>query len=635
MLAALSAVIPHNNALAQPVVAPTQTVTTVASRQPLLQDQQVADVRVFTREQLQALPADNLADALQVLAGVQISRTGGPGQPTSVLMRGASASNTMVLVDGIRMGSATLGQFDFANLGLSGIERIEVLRGPGATLHGADAVGGVILISTRPSWASSSASASFAMGQLGGQESAARVRRAGSEWDLQVQASREAATGQSAVRPNDRFGIFNPDADGFLRRTVAVGGGWSPLPGHRAQATVLSTRLFSRFDSADYLPPTYAPDASPDFATRTASQTTSLQYQWPIGETFTARVNAGRGEEDSRSGASFPDRFMTTRRQAGAQISWQAHDHHLWVLGLDTLAESVEASGYEARAARDNQAVVLAYSGRWNQVQVQADARQDRNSVYGSHATGRSGLRWTLSPDSSVRLQAATTFRAPSFNDLYYPGYGVSTLKPEQGRSLEAGLSTRTGDVRWDSTVWRQHIRDLIAYTGERNRCPPSVDYSFGCAANLGQAELKGMTLEAARSMPASADGSATGSATGSALDWRLGYDLTDARDDQGQPLPRRARHQWRAHADQSWAGWRWGSAVVWQSVRRESGAALKGGTKLDLQAQRPLGGGWSVQARVLNALNADIEPARDYRAPGRQAWLGVRWDDRAASRTN
>ncbi|MFM8795282.1 MAG: TonB-dependent receptor, partial [Betaproteobacteria bacterium] len=214
----------HSNAQ----TAADQSVVTVASRLPQAPDRLTADAVVINREQLAALPADNLADALQALAGVQVSRTGGPGQPTSTLIRGASAANTLVLIDGVRMGSASLGQFDFSTIGLAGIERIEVLRGPGASVYGADAVGGVVLITTRASAAvegegngtgatrhraalaagslsSSEASASTQIGQPWGQ----------GDWSAQLQAARQASAGVSAVRPNDRFGTYNPDADGY------------------------------------------------------------------------------------------------------------------------------------------------------------------------------------------------------------------------------------------------------------------------------------------------------------------------------------------------------------------------------------------------------------------------------------
>jgi vitamin B12 transporter len=113
---------------------------------------------------------------------------------------------------------------------------------------------------------------------------------------------------------------------------------------------------------------------------------------------------------------------------------------------------------------------------------------------------------------------------------------------------------------------------------------------------------------------------------------WRLAYDGVDARDGNGQTLPRRARHQWRLQSQHTLAGWQLGTAWLWQSERREAGAVLRDGTRLDLQALRKLGPampGWSLRLSVLNALDRDIEPALDYRAPGRQFFAGLRWEGR------
>lgn len=596
--------------------APFQTVTTVASREPLAADQQVADVVVITRQELQSLPVDNLADALQRLTGVQVSRTGGAGQPTSVLMRGAAASGTLVLVDGVRMGSATVGQFDFATLGLAGIERIEVLRGPGATVHGADAVAGVVLVTTRQAGAPSGVAATVGAGQLGAQETSLRGRRTGGGWDVQMSASREAGRGTSAVRPGDRFGLFNPDADGFQRQSLQLGGGWTVAPGHRFDATVHASRLFSRYDSAVFLPPTFAPDASPDFATRTGTAASQLRYAGQSGRSWSWQAHVGRGQEDSRSGAITLDRFQTDRDQAGLQVSWQPVGGHRWTLAWDHLGETVRADSYPQTVSRRNDALTLSYGGRVGPLQLQADARQDRNSVYGSQETGRAGLRWSLSPQTDLRLQAATSFRAPSFNELFFPAFGVPTLSPEEGRSLEAGVSHLIEGLRWSVSAWRQSIRNLIAFSGDRARCPAGTAFDFGCAANFGEAALRGLTVEIAPQRSAGAWGS-----------WRLGYDHTDARDGEGKPLPRRARHQLRVQAEMALSGWRVGPSWLWQSERQEGGVALRGGSRLDFQATRPLGPAWTLQMRLLNALNADIEPARDYRAPGRQAWVGLRWE--------
>jgi vitamin B12 transporter len=316
------------------------------------------------------------------------------------------------------------------------------------------------------------------------------------------------------------------------------------------------------------------------------------------------------------------DRYRTTRQEAGAQMAWLMGHAHEWLLAWDHLSEQVSTNNYTSPGTRDNQAVTLAYSGRFNALQVQLDGREDRNSVYGTHRTGRSGLRWALTPQTSLRLLAATTFRAPSFNELYYPGYGVATLSPESGRSLEAGLVHAIGRSQWQATLWRNHVDQLIAYSSDPANCPRNTAYAFGCAANIGRAQLEGFTIETQWA----------GSGTRTTPDWRLAYDGVDARDGNGQVLPRRARHQWRLQSQHHLAGWQMGSSWLWQSTRRESGVALRDGLRLDLQALRPLGP-WmpntALRISMLNALNHDIEPARDYRVPGRQLYVGLRWEGR------
>ncbi len=611
-----------------------QSVVTVASRLPLPADRLTADAAVITREQLALLPADNLADALQALAGVQVSRTGGPGQPTSVLIRGAAAANTLVLVDGVRMGSATLGQFDFSTIGLAGIERIEVLRGPGASVYGADAVGGVVLVTTRAGRPDARHSGRNADGSAtvlnrfaataGSQSSSdvsAATQVAQGAWDAQLQWARQASAGVNAVRPNDRFGLHNPDADGYRRQTLQASGGWQLAPDHRVEASTLQARLFSRYDSAEYAPPTFAPNALLDFSTRTDTSASALRYEGRSGA-LTWRARLGRGVEDSTSGARQLDTYRTERDEAGVQVAWALAAGHDLVAAWDRLEEQVRTNNYSTPGARDNDALTLAYTGQFGSVQLQADGREDRNSVYGTHRTGRTGLRWALTRDTSVRVLAATTFRAPSFNELYFPGYGVPTLAPEQGRSLEAGLAQRMGRAQWQATLWRNRVDDLIGYSADPARCPRTPDYAFGCAANFGKAELKGYTVEVQWPRLLGA----------TVAPWRLAYDGVDARDGNGQTLPRRARHQWRLQSQHTLAGWQLGTAWLWQSERREAGAVLRDGTRLDLQALRKLGPampGWSLRLSVLNALDRDIEPALDYRAPGRQFFAGLRWEGR------
>ncbi len=133
---------------AQAQANPGSTVQVIGTRAPTALNRVVADVVVIDRDRIRATSADSVEDLLRREGGIQLSRNGGPGQNASVLIRGSGASSTLVLIDGVRVGSATLGQTDLAAVSLAQVERIEIMRGPGSSLYGADAIGGVVNIVT-------------------------------------------------------------------------------------------------------------------------------------------------------------------------------------------------------------------------------------------------------------------------------------------------------------------------------------------------------------------------------------------------------------------------------------------------------------------------------------------------------
>jgi vitamin B12 transporter len=275
--------------------------------------------------------------------------------------------------------------------------------------------------------------------------------------------------------------------------------------------------------------------------------------------------------------------------------------------------DQAQATPYTADVSRRNTAGVLELTGSAGAWSWQGDLRLDDNADFGRVTTGRLGGGWRWAPGWKLRALAGTTFRAPSFNDLYYPGYGVPTLEPERGRSVEAGLLWRNAASDASATLYRNRVRDLIGYESDRSRCPADPAYDFGCAANLKSATLQGATLAAAhRAGP---------------LALKLQYDWLDASDDAtGEPLPRRARHQGTLGADWTAGAWTWAASLLYLGQRPDGGEQLATETTLDLAATWRMAGPWSLQARLLNATDEDCEPVRDYQGLGRQAWLVLRY---------
>jgi vitamin B12 transporter len=589
------------------------TVVVTGVREPTAIDRLAADVVVIDRRAIAESSADSVADLLRREAGVQLSRNGGPGQSTGILLRGAASVNTVVLVDGMRIGSATLGYAQLDALSLANIERIEVLRGPGSSLYGADAVGGVVQIITRQGAAGGLLTAALGVGGYGSREASAGVSGVSGVWDVALSLGREQSDGVSAVRPGDTWGNHNPDTDGYALNTAQARIGLRPAAGHRLGLTLLRTRLNAQYDATEYAPPSYAPDNTPDFRNRLETDVASLDWRGRYGS-LTASARAAHSVDDLRSGGTQIDRFRTARDHLTAQLAWQAGALGELVGAVEHLREEASSTSFMADVSRRNDAVVLALNGAASGWNWQADLRHDDSSDFGGVTTGRLGGSLKLSPALKLRALAGTTYRAPSFNELYFPGYGVATLQPERGRSVELGLDWRSGASQASATLWRNQLRELIGYESDPTRCPDPTLYSFGCARNLSQARLQGLTL--------------AGSHQAGALGLKAQIEVLDAKDSStGARLNRRAAHQACVTADWQAGAWRYSASVLRLGARPDGGAELAAETTLDLAATWRPAPRWTVQAKLLNATDTDVQPVRGYQGLGRQAWLVLRYE--------
>lgn len=587
-----------------------QTVVVTGTREPLPLDRVTADVVVIDAARIRESTADSVEDLLRREAGVQVSRTGGPGKTASVFIRGMSGNGTVVLVDGVRIGSATLGLTAFEALQLADIDHIEVLRGPGSSLYGADAVGGVVQIFTRKGSGAPRFNAHVAAGEYGAAQASVGVSGSSGAFDYAASLSHERDDGVSTLRPNDQFGYYNPDRDGHRRTSAQLKLGFTPAEGHRLGFSVLDTRLNSRFDTGEAVPPTYN-DATSDPRDRIDTRVVALDYRGRIARDWTLSALVSHDNDDSRSGDLLVYHYRTRRDQATVQAAWTPSADTQLVIAAERLEEKADTDAYDD--SRRNSALVLGYTGRFGANTLQADVRYDDNSAYGSHTTGRLGWSFALTPAWSVRALVGTTFRAPSFNDLYFPGYGVPSLEAERGRSVELGTQWRQGTTEASATVYRNRVKNLIQYQADVSQCPATGAFTYGCADNIGRARLEGATFTA-------------GHRWGD-LRVRATVDFLDAKDaDTGARLTRRAAHQESVSADYDWGAFTFGAGLLSVGSRPDGTAKLGGYTLVDLSARWRFAQQWQLEAKLLNATDRDYQPAFEYNALGRQAWLGLRY---------
>jgi vitamin B12 transporter len=590
-------------------------VVVTGTREPQPLSRSTADLVVIDSATIRRSTADSVEDLVRRLTGMQLTRNGGPGQTSGYLIRGASASGTVMLIDGVRVGSASAGQAEFESLSLAQIDHIEVLRGPASSLYGADAVGGVVQIFTRRGEGSPRVTGGAALGGYRSREGDIGVSGSQGPFDYAATIGRESSRGVSALRPGDQFGNFNPDTDGYSRNFGNVRLGYQPAAGHRIGVTLLETRLNAQYDSSEFNPPDFVQDPSPDFRNHLVTQVASIDYRGEISSLWTTNLQASRNVDDERTGGTTLERFRTNRAQATWQNALHLAADQQVVLAYEYLREEVEGDVFADTPKRNNNAFVLGYAGRLAGNGLEASVRYDDNSVYGNNTTGSVGWNYEVISGLKLRALAGTTFRAPTFNDLFFPGFGVATIQPERGRSVEVGVVWQSGATGASATLYQNRVKDLIGFQPDRTFCPPDPAFNFGCAGNVSRAKLQGASF--------------SGSQQWGPLSVRGTVDWLDAKDaDTGVRLIRRAAHQESLAVDYDFGSATLGAAVLDIGSRPDSGGVVLGGYAVfDVRASWRFQPKWRLEAKVLNALDHRVEPVRDYQGLGRQAWIGIRFD--------
>jgi vitamin B12 transporter len=567
-------------------------VVITANRVPQAADTVVADLVVIDAEQIARAGPIGLAELLQRHAGAEISVNGGPGQPSGVFLRGTNTSHVVVLVDGVRINSATTGTNALEHLPLAQIDRIEVLRGPASSLYGADAIGGVIQIFTR---ATDGVTAGVSAGSDQRGEVRAGIGRTAGDWSWSVNAGGLDVQSLSATNASNTFS-FNPDDDPYRDKHANGAVQWRWADGHRVSLRGMVSSAATHFDSG--------PGSDP--VNKQSLSTLALQSEDRFTRNWLSTVRLARGSDHSTSSGPFPSIFDTDQDQ----VSWQndiSIDRTTLSAGAEWRREHVTSDTAYTQTSRIVQSLFAAAQHGFDTVQLEGSLRTDNNSQFGTHTTGRVGAGWSFAQDWRVTAAAGTAFRAPSFNDLYFPlSFGFSgnpDLKPERSRGLDAALRYRNGGTTVSLAAFDNHIDDLIA-----------VDPTFTTVVNINRAHIPGATLAASQLWGA----------------WRGDVEWThqNPRDaDTGNLLVRRARDHGRMGLAYDTGVWRVGGDLVGSGERFDSAAntpasRMGGYGLLSLYANWSITPEFTLGARVINATDKRYEIAQGYNTAPRQYQL-------------
>jgi vitamin B12 transporter len=591
-------------AIASPSFAQTlDAVVVTANRMPQRAADVIADTTVIHAEEIARSGAGSVADVLQRQRGIEITRNGSAGAATSVFLRGANSNQVVVLLDGVRIGSATSGVAAWNAVPLGAIDRIEVVYGPLSTLYGADAIGGVIQIFTRKGDGAAVAGGSVGAGSNATRSVDASVHGSANAVRYAFSAGHEESDGFSATRQG-AFG-FNPDEDGYRRRSANGRLSLAVADGHEIGAQFLHSALGAQYDSG----------AGPyDVNNKQDLNTAAVYLASQFLPNWRSTVQYARSSDKLGS-------FTGATAAGASQIDTQ-QDEFTWqntiAIGADTLQllyshrqeEVVSSSSAALSRTRSTNAYAAAYSVKRGPHLLDLSARHDR-SVYGNKNTGAAGYGYDFGNGLRATASVGSSFRAPTFNELYYPGYGLPTNQPEKGRNVDTGLRYDSGSVQLDATYYRNRLTDMIVSS---TPCPGTGLGS--CAYNVNRAKLEGVTV--------------AGQARVKNLNLRASMDWQDPKDETtGKRLARRAKRHAGFAADTSFGAFKAGAELQLSGARFDdaaNGRPLGGYGLLNLYTIWQITPDISLLARVNNAAGKQYELARNYGTSGRTWFAALRY---------
>ena len=575
-------------------------VTAARTAQPIADV--LADITVISGEELVRSGAQSLTEVLQRQPGVEIIQNGGPGAVSGALLRGANRGQTLVLVDGLRVGSSSAGSTTFEAIPLDQIERIEILRGPASSLYGADAIGGVVQVFTKqPQGTGFTPNVSAGYGTYNTASGSVGFSATNGPLRMSLQAGGRRSDGFNAIVNPDNFS-YNDDRDGYSTKNLSANANWTWATGQELGFQYLGNRLDSQYDGG------------PGFDERTITtlQAWSVVSRNRINDVWTSQLTAGEGSDDSESQTAFGNfPFKTTQQQYLWQNDFKLPLGNLGVI-LERRLEHLATDAGFATTQRNTSSATGVYQLRYGDAALQANLRRDDSDQYGGKTTGGIALGYKLSPAWRVTAGASTGFKAPSFNDLYYPGFSNPDLVPETSRNYEAGVywTAASGDARWEARAVGFHnaVDHLIVF---------QCDADFNCLPrNVASATLQGMTL-------------------GLDLTWRdtrvtASLDLQDPKDDAtGKLLPRRAREHGAIRVLQQAGPVQLGVEYVASSLRyddAENRRTMGGYGIVNLTLEWPFAKGLSLLLRGDNVFDKNYQLAADFSTGGATVFAGLRW---------
>jgi len=578
-------------------------VVVSAARLPQLLSDTVPATAVFTREDIARSGAMDLPTLLSQAPGAQIVTNGGLGSSASLFLRGASSSQSLLLIDGVRIDSASLGTAQLAMLDTSAIDRVEMVNGNVSALYGSGAIGGVVQVFTdegAPHPPRFRFETSY--GRYGTQRQSAGVNGAldaSGNTTFSFAVSRLKTNGFSAIDAKQASNA-NPDDNGFRATTV------SASVKHRFTQNWSVSVRYLQSDGSNSYDNAYGLRTDQNAAINQIRMVSAL-VEGRLSERWQSTVTVAQGNDHTTAylNKQSTSHFDSSNQQINWRNTFALAAQQQLSFGYEGLRQTVNTDAYGTPQRRVN-AAYLGYNGQWGRSQIQANVRRDQYSDFGGANSYFLGYGYALTPQWRATLSYSSAFRAPTFNDLYYPGYGNTAVRPERSHSIESGLlyaTDRFGVAR--ISLFETQYRDLIAST----IVAPGV-YQ---AANVGRARVRGVEA----------------SWRGQVGETQVHASMTvqsPSNQDTDTVLSRRARRIGNVTVSHPFGTVRIGATWQLAGARTDGRVPLSGYNVVNVSARYQIDRSWFLAARVDNLFNKRYELASTYNTPGRGAYFTLGW---------
>lgn len=574
------------NSLPETVVTASRTAQRIEDAQP--------DTSLITRADIERSQARDVPTLLSQLAGMEVTQSGGMGGVATLYMRGAESRHALVLVDGLPMNNLNFNLASLEHLPLSGVERIEVVRGNVSSLYGSSALGGVVQIFTRQNqkgpWLDSSAQAGpdgFRSAQVS----------AGKKWSsgLGISGSFESVktNGFNALNAAQRPGI-NLDRDGYSRNSSSLNltQDWEQS---RLGFVVRETLSKTQYDSQ------YGPANQAD---ESKSILRSAVFNGMVKLSSNLELDASVGQQQDKLNAAvtaYPYYVNSKSTTSAAGLAWKFSPNQSLTAGLEKTQQDIESDTAYNASGRSVDSWRMGYLAKIENHQFQLNARHDQYSDFGDANTWYAGYAYQLSSNWRLKASSSTGFMAPTFNDLYYPYGGNAKLRAEQARSKEWGLQYTQTQWQWRITAFDNRYTDLIDNDENWDR------------TNVSRARNQGAEM----AMSGNWEG----------RQWRMSMTSQDPINEvTDKPLMRRAKMIAQAGITQNWGAWQTAAQVRYSGSRTDGSEVLNAYAVLDFIASTSLTNELKLTARLENIANEKYQTIYGYNTPGRGFFMGLKW---------